>query len=277
MFKSFIKILLIFTTFIYAFSEQIFTITQRESIMQNVVTNDDLPLYITPSEAVTGNVEVSCKGLRMTDYTIQDETVVLTIPAGTVAGTKLEMNCKFPASFSNREISFLQGELPSGFVADITILFVNKFAFTFTEKEYNYLEKNGKLPIQVYSTQGVTDDIIIEDGTFYLKCPDSNIQLNNCDKISKISAKKSQNISCEVNEEIKKNIACQLNIAEGKTIDGVVPWVQTVYISFKKPEEEIPSNSTENPSNSTNVTDSSSEGEKLRFSIRILFLFFLFF
>ena len=241
MFKSFIKLVLIFTTFIYAFSAQVFTITERESIMQNVVENDDLPLYISPSEAVTEEVAVSCKGLRMTSYTIQDETVVLTIPAGTAAGTKLEMNCKFPTSFSNIEISFLQGELPSDYVADITILFVNKFAFTFTEEEYNYLEKNEKLPIQVFSTQEVTDDITIDDGTFYLKCPDySNIQLNNCGKIAKISAKKSQEISCEVNEEIKKNIACQLNIAEGKKVGGVVPWVQTVYISFKKPNEEIP-------------------------------------
>ena len=100
---------------------------------------------------------------------------------------------------------------------------MNKFAFILTEEDYNYLDKNEKFPIQVYSTQEVSDDISIEDGTFYLNCTDSSIiQLNNCEKITKNSGKIYQNITCEVNEEIKKDKTCKLMITEGKKIDGVV-------------------------------------------------------
>ena len=245
--------------------------------MQSVKEGDNVPLYISPSEDVTADVDVTCKGLMMTSYTIQDDTVVLTIPSGTAAGKKLEVNCKFPTSFTNTEVSFLQGELPKGFTEDITILFVNKFAFNLTNDTYNFLEKNGKFPIQVYSTQEVSDDISIDNGTFYLKCTylKSNIQLNNCDKITKISAKNFQNITCEVNEEIKTDDYCQLNIADGKKVDGVVPWVQTVYFGFENLEENSSSYSSDNSSESSDNSESFSDGEKLRISIGILVLLLL--
>jgi len=241
--------------------------------MQNAVAKEPLPLYIIPSEAVTENVDVSCKGIRMLSYTIQNETVVLTIPAETAAGTKLEMNCEFPTSASNTEITFLQGELPKGYIADITILFVNKFAFFLTEEYYNYLEKNGKLPIQVYSTQEVSKDISIEDGTFYLQCTKLGaIQLNNCGAITKNSGKKNQTITCEVSEEIKKDDSCRLYLTEGKKIDGVVPYIQEVYFSFKKQEENISPDTTKDDVPTDDNDSCTDSGEKLRISIGLMVL-----
>ena len=48
MFKSFIKMLLIFASFIYVFSEQKFIIKEKYEIMQNVNKGDSLPLIISP-------------------------------------------------------------------------------------------------------------------------------------------------------------------------------------------------------------------------------------
>ena len=164
---------------------------------------------------------------------------------------------------------------------------MNKFAFILTEEDYNYLDKNEKFPIQVYSTQEVSDDISIEDGTFYLNCTDSSIiQLNNCEKITKNSGKEYQNITCEVNEEIKKDKTCKLIITEGKKIDGVVPWVQEKYFGFKKLEDDTTSDNSNNSVNSDNsdsydyfedsdYSSDSSSGEKLRISIGILMLLLL--
>lgn len=284
MFKSFIKMLLIFISFIYVFSEQKFIIQQKYEIMQNVREGDSLPLIIYPNETVTSDEEITCQGIRMTSYTIQDNTVVLTIKAGTEAGTKFDLDCEFPTGFSNKEITFLQGEKSSLFYVDITILFVNKFAFIINEEEYNYIDKNGKFPFQVYSTQEVSDDISIEDGTFYLSCLDnSNIQLSNCEKIKKNSGKNYQNITCEVNEEIKEDKTCILLINEGKKIDGVEPFVEDIYFYFKKLDDDTPSDDSDNSSVSNNTasnttsknsTDSDS-GEKLRISIGILMLLLL--
>ena len=246
MFKSFIKMLLIFASLIYVFSEQKFIIKEKYEIMQNVNKDDSLPLIISPSEAVTSDEEVTCQGIRMTSYTIQDNTVVLTIKAGTEAGKVFDLECKFPTSFSNIKVSFLQGEKLPPYEVDVEILFVNKFAFILTEEDYNYLDKNGKFPIQVYSTQEVSNDISIEDGTFYLNCTVAMIiQLNNCEKIIKNPGKEYQNITCEVNEEIKKDDTCKLMFNEVKKIDGVIPWVQEKYFGFKKLDDDTTSDNSD--------------------------------